>query len=70
MINIEGTEIEHVDEYKYIGQNVKVSKENQITEISRRVKMGWAAFERKHGEDQKNSESHATTDAGYLTQRL
>ncbi|CAG9831264.1 unnamed protein product [Diabrotica balteata] len=46
MINIEGTEIEHVGEYTYLGQKVKVSKENQTTEISRRVKMGWAAFGR------------------------
>ncbi|CAG9839285.1 unnamed protein product [Diabrotica balteata] len=46
MINIEGTEIEHVDKYTNLGQNVRVSKENHTTEISRRVKMGWAAFGR------------------------
>ncbi|CAG9827763.1 unnamed protein product [Diabrotica balteata] len=46
MINIEGTEIEHIDEYTYLGQNVKVSKENQTTEISTLASMGWAAFAR------------------------
>ncbi|CAG9837586.1 unnamed protein product, partial [Diabrotica balteata] len=46
MINIEGREMKHVDEYTYLGQNVKVCKENQTTEISRCVKIGWAAFGR------------------------
>ncbi|CAG9838659.1 unnamed protein product [Diabrotica balteata] len=40
MIKIQGTEIEHANEYTYLDQNIKVSKENQTTKISRRVKMG------------------------------
>ncbi|XP_030766839.1 uncharacterized protein LOC115890677 [Sitophilus oryzae] len=36
--------IERVEEYIYLGQMIKLKKENQTAEIKRRVRLAWAAF--------------------------
>ncbi|XP_030746034.1 uncharacterized protein LOC115874876 [Sitophilus oryzae] len=36
--------IEQVEEYIYLGQMIKLKKENQTAEIKRRVRLAWAAF--------------------------
>lgn len=36
--------IEQVGEYIYLGQLIKLNKENQTAEIKRRVRLAWAAF--------------------------
>lgn len=41
---VNGQRIENVKEYIYLGHAIKLGKENQTTEISRRIKLGWAAF--------------------------
>lgn len=38
-ININGTKLEQVEEYIYLGQRIKLNKENQDTEIRRRIKL-------------------------------
>ncbi|CAG9835439.1 unnamed protein product [Diabrotica balteata] len=37
-------EIEQVKDYIYLGQTIKLNKENQTAEIKRRVRLAWAAF--------------------------
>ncbi|KAL0839312.1 hypothetical protein ABMA28_016056 [Loxostege sticticalis] len=44
VIKVRGTPLEIVNKYVYLGQEVKLGKENQETEINRRVRLGWAAF--------------------------
>lgn len=36
--------LEVVDHYVYLGHNIKLEKENQAAEITRRVGLTWAAF--------------------------
>lgn len=44
LLTIEGKEREKVDEYVYLGHQIKLWKENQKVEITSRVGMTWAAF--------------------------
>lgn len=41
---IENQTIENVSEYIYLGHTIKLGRENQIAELARRIKLGWAAF--------------------------
>ncbi|PIK48481.1 endonuclease-reverse transcriptase [Apostichopus japonicus] len=41
-----GTELEHVSEYIYLGQRFTLTERNQDNEIRRRIKAGWQAFGR------------------------
>lgn len=41
---IEGTIIEQVSQYTYLGHNIKLGRENQGAEILRRKQLSWAAF--------------------------
>lgn len=43
-ITVRGALLERVDRYVYLGQEIKLGKENQGTEINRRIRLGWAAF--------------------------
>nr|XP_013189558.1 unnamed protein product [Amyelois transitella] len=43
-IEVGGTEIEQVQKYVYLGQEIKIGKENQCNEIDRRIRLGWAAY--------------------------
>ncbi|PIK54411.1 endonuclease-reverse transcriptase [Apostichopus japonicus] len=43
-IIINGTELEHVSEYIYLGQRFTLTERNQDNEIRRRIKAGWQAF--------------------------
>lgn len=45
-IIINGTELEHVSEYIYLGQRFTLTERNQDNEIRRRIKAGWQAFGR------------------------
>ena len=45
-ITVGGTEIERVSKYVYLGQEMKIGKENQTNEINRRIRLGWAAYSR------------------------
>ncbi|CAG9835218.1 unnamed protein product [Diabrotica balteata] len=44
VITIGGTNIEHVQEYIYLGQAIRADKSIQTKEITRRIRMGWAGF--------------------------
>ena len=44
-ITVQGTEIEEVDQYLYLGQMIR-SDGSQETEIKRRIALGWQAFSR------------------------
>lgn len=44
VIRIDNDIIEFVDNYKYLGHNLKLGIENQTSEVRRRVGLGWAAF--------------------------
>jgi hypothetical protein len=46
VMKIKNEIIQKVDKYIYLGQELKVTKENQLTEIHRRVRLGWAAFKK------------------------
>ncbi|XP_050298560.1 uncharacterized protein LOC126737626 [Anthonomus grandis grandis] len=46
VINIEGHALENVEEYIYLGHAVRLGKQNQTAEISRRTRLSWAAFGR------------------------
>ncbi|CAG9836080.1 unnamed protein product [Diabrotica balteata] len=41
---IGGTNIEHVQEYIYLGQAIRADKSNQTEEKTRRIRMGHVAF--------------------------
>ena len=43
-IEIENQILEVVDHYVYLGHNIKLGKDNQTSEIKRRVGLTWAAF--------------------------
>ena len=43
-ITVEGTVIEHVEEYIYLGQKIRLGKDPLAREIERRIQLGWAAF--------------------------
>lgn len=43
-LTVDGTKIEAVNEYVYLGQIIKINKENQTAEIKRRVRLAWAGF--------------------------
>lgn len=43
-IYIDGTKLENVEEYIYLGHVIKIGKENQTAEIKRRIKLAWAGF--------------------------
>lgn len=45
-ITIEGCTLEHVEEYIYLGHAIRLGKQNQTNEISRRTRLSWAAFGR------------------------
>ncbi|XP_050306271.1 uncharacterized protein LOC126743285 [Anthonomus grandis grandis] len=46
VITIEGHALENVEEYIYLGHAVRLGKQNQTAEISRRTRLSWAAFGR------------------------
>jgi len=41
-INIDDQIVENVKEYVYLGHTIKLGKENQTAEITRRVRLMWA----------------------------
>lgn len=43
-LSLSNENIENVDHYVYLGHLIKLGKENQKSEITRRVKLTWAAF--------------------------
>lgn len=43
-ISINDEEIEYVTCYKYLGHELRIGRDNQTCEISRRIKLSWAAF--------------------------
>lgn len=43
-ITVDGVSLEKVDEYIYLGHKIKLGRENQNEEISRRIGLSWAAF--------------------------
>lgn len=43
-VTINGSPLETVKEYIYLGQVIKLGKENQTAEITRRSKLAWAGF--------------------------
>lgn len=43
-INVEGTQIERVTEYIYLGQRIELGRSSEKQEIKRRIRAGWAAF--------------------------
>lgn len=43
-INIDNNIIQQVHTYKYLGHEIKIGKDNQTHEISRRIGLTWAAF--------------------------
>ena len=45
-ITIDGTQLEHVSEYIYLGQRFTLTERNQDNEIRRRIKTGWQTFGR------------------------
>ena len=42
-IIVENTEIEKVEEYRYLGQNIEM-KDKTLTEVQKRIRAGWSAF--------------------------
>ena len=45
-ISVGSQDLEVVDQYIYLGHNIKIGKANQNAEVSRRVGLTWAAFGR------------------------
>lgn len=45
-IEINGTILENVTEYVYLGQLITLGKANNVIEIERRRRLGWAAFDK------------------------
>lgn len=43
-IYIDGTRLENVEEYIYLGHSIRVGKENQTAELKRRIRLTWIAF--------------------------
>ncbi|XP_044767130.1 uncharacterized protein LOC123323016 [Coccinella septempunctata] len=43
-IHVDGTKLENVKEYVYLGHAIKIGKENQTAEIKRRIRLAWAGF--------------------------
>ncbi|CAH2092277.1 unnamed protein product [Euphydryas editha] len=43
---VDGTALEVVDEYVYLGQTIRMGKSNFEREVTRRIQLGWAAFGR------------------------
>lgn len=43
-IKLEGYNIEQVTSYKYLGHELRIGRDNQTCEISRRIGLAWAAF--------------------------
>ena len=42
-IIVENTEIEKVEEYRYLGQNIEM-KDKTLKEVQKRIRAGWSAF--------------------------
>ena len=42
-IKVNRTAIEKVENYVYLGQEIRMGKENQVNEIERRIGLMWAA---------------------------
>jgi len=42
-VHLEGQQIERVNEYIYLGHTITLSKVNQTAEITRRIRLTWAA---------------------------
>ena len=66
-IKINGQRLEQVEEYIYIlliyiGQRMKLNRENQEAEIVRKIKLSWAAFGKLRGIlENKNLAQHQNT---------
>ena len=45
-ISTYGTQIEQVYTYKYLGHEIKLGRDNQTTELNRRIGLTWAAYEK------------------------
>ena len=43
-IKVNRTAIEKVENYVYLGQEIRMGKENQVNEIDRRIRLMWAAY--------------------------
>ncbi|CAG9826656.1 unnamed protein product [Diabrotica balteata] len=43
-ISVEDKDIEPVDSYKYLGHEIRISRDNQTIELKRRINLAWAAF--------------------------
>lgn len=41
-VEVEGIDV--VDEYVYLGHTIRLGKQNQISEISQKIRLSWAAF--------------------------
>jgi hypothetical protein len=54
-VTIDNNDLEVVKEYTYLGHKIKIGKENQTAEISRRTSLSWAAFG-KLGHIMKNTD--------------
>lgn len=47
LIHIEDTNIELVEKYICLGNEIKVRRNNQTAQLSRRIVLGWAAYAKK-----------------------
>ena len=45
-ISLGNKTIEEVDEYKYLGHQIRINRDNQTKELQRRIGLGWAAYGR------------------------
>lgn len=43
-LKLQNTEIEAVEKYIYLGHKVRISRDNQTCELSRRISLGWAVY--------------------------
>lgn len=44
VISVDGVTIENVSQYIYLGHNIRMGRDNQTTELKRRIRLTWAAF--------------------------
>jgi len=46
---LESHNIDEVREYRYLGYDIKIHRDNQTQELQRRVGLGWAAYGKLNG---------------------
>lgn len=44
LVTDEGDEIEQTHKYKYLGHEIQICRDNQTSEVTRRIGLGWVAF--------------------------